>query len=75
MIIPFVHNLCNFKRPKNRIFGPKCQDLFCRKGLPGFWRGRCRIATAALLHDDNPREALTAKPEHFRHASNIAQPF
>ncbi|MDE5948236.1 MAG: hypothetical protein K2G86_05560, partial [Prevotella sp.] len=34
-----TQRLCNSKAPKNRLFRPKCQNLFCRKAGPALPRG------------------------------------
>jgi len=47
MLTTTTQRLCNPKAPKNRLFRPKCQNLFCRKAVPALPRGRRRHPTAA----------------------------
>ena len=42
-----TQRLCNSKAPKNRLFRPKCQNLFCRKAVPALPRGYRWVMTAA----------------------------
>ena len=78
-VIPLFRNMCSFRKPKNRFFGPKCQDLFCRKGLPGSRRGRFCRATGPLLQcrkapartPGGPYGKTGALPPHFQCLSSV----
>ena len=67
--IPSFIDMCNFRTPKNRFFGPRCHDLFCRKGLLGSRRGRFRRATGRLLQC-NGRPARTPGGPYGRTAAS-----